>query len=1242
MAKKQIPKRAGRKSAAKKPAAAKPAASKKRATVAQKTPAVTTTTPAKPKQRASRSRSRAATLIDLSRIWDELGILRPIEFRVTLARPDDLLVCDFIFDNLKLDDGKLVRKVATATATLIVEFPPQSFGEQAFLDKTGSDVPNPIPPDEEFQESSKSKAVPPKNVPVSNAESFGSSLPFARIRIAGRSRIAFTMPQNEKELPFTLDAILDAARRWPMRLDSSAAPEPPARGLGVLDDALKDQTFFNKAWLASITTSGDWNRAGEALFGALGARLEAPITAAATDIAAQATAAINSGKREGLNDALKRAMTTAVDELAAKYPALREAKTRHYALAALSLKSTQALTTSSVNDFDISAIDILPFLPVFLSPHQPSPLVTALELPYRVILSPIPVSNWWHAKAPVVHSGRTELWHTRLTHTTNGVGPDPDTKVRAIWSPDYPLETSEILDAVNAVPPKPFRMSLDPLDRQMLVKLMAGFNEKDDLKRTFIPHSSASRRLSLSSLGALLDAAGDWVQLPAGVSLEQWRHLANLGRDHYVRVVYRGSVCHPGNSTSLIKVTERKFEWMNQTKKTGRVALLRQRFFIVVRQPVVVTAGAGHAFQGRNFPFGKVEILTRVTPSLQAPGLPGTLLDDPDGIIYGPSGIPNRACFWPMLDANRNFMFQIAVTDLAGQRQPFAMPLLFVGVEANSKPEVMAEIIKQYNLVAKSPRRTASMGSAAICYAPIKAGSEGDPRLPTSDMTFAVAPVTGIPVMKPQFYPEVERAHVGISAIQRLLQQPDAVTEVEYPQRYKEKGFGAAAGENPGEVFLKTVTPYGLEFGDQVKSDALGALATPSMAIQGLSRVMGPVAAQPPGGGETVEDKLATIIGNSFDPTEFFKGATILGGINLSDLLTVVTSLAGADVPKLLSKQLPDRIEARFNWQTDINDSDPAGLFVPNAGGQTTLAMEGVVSTPIAPPGPATYNAEASIVNFKVNLFGFIIIWFDRLRFLAKGGSKPDVAVDMHPVDTIAFGGPLEFVNTLKDIIPSNGFSDPPSLSITPSGISAGYSLNIPSVAVGIFALEHVSIGAGFSLPFDAKPVEVRFNFCERQRPFSLTVSLLGGGGFFAIGIGTEGVREIEAAIEFGAALSIDLGVASGSVEIKAGVYFHWMQKSVELAGYVRLHGELSVLGLISASLTFNLQLAFLKETGHSVVWGEATLTVEVEVLFFSASVSVQCRREFGGSDGDPRFIELVPDQATWANYCEGFAAEAA
>jgi hypothetical protein len=172
--------------------------------------------------------------------------------------------------------------------------------------------------------------------------------------------------------------------------------------------------------------------------------------------------------------------------------------------------------------------------------------------------------------------------------------------------------------------------------------------------------------------------------------------------------------------------------------------------------------------------------------------------------------------------------------------------------------------------------------------------------------------------------------------------------------------------------------------------------------------------------------------------------------------------------------------------------------------------------------------------------------------------------------------------------------------------------------------------------------MQVRFNFSERQNPFNLTVSLFGGGGFFAIGVGTEGVNEIEAALEFGAAIAIDLGVASGGVEVKAGIYFHWQQDSVELSGYVRLHGELSVLGLISASLTFNLQLSYLKQGNESLVWGEASLVIEVEVLVFSASVEVHCKREFAGSDSDPTFLDLIPDANVWADYCGAYSVEEA
>lgn len=1179
---------------------------------------------------ASRKITRIHPILNLGKVWDEIAARNPLEFRLTLIRPDDLVVCDFVLDNLKLEtDGtpRLIRQNPTAPATLIMELPPQSFGEQAFLDATGPEVQNNPVGKEKFPESAKSIPVDPKNVAKTNAEGHGA-LPFAKIRMAGRSRIAFAMPVNESSLDLTAEAVLDACRRWEMQLDVNAVPEPKSSYRGFF----YDRAQFNKDWLTAVVKSEDWTTALKVLTTALeNPRLARSLKGAARRIGERSAVAINSGKTRGLATGLTRDMLGEIDTLARTFPKLRNEPDRNLALAILSLNSTQVFAASDLEKFDVSAIEYLPFLPILFSPHRPGRTVTALELPYRLILSPVPPASWWHAAQPVVHNGRTELWHTRLTQPAQGAGVDTPTNVRAIWSDDYEYSVSDIVEIVNGE--KPFLMSLDALDRQMLVKLMSGFNEKDPDGRTFTPHTARSQRLMLSALGALLDVEGNWNTLPAKVDLEQWRHLATLGRDFYVRVMYRGYLLPFGHSASLIKVTERKFEDQDASKN-GRVAILRQRFFIVVRERFKEYAGTGHKYGGLNFPFKSVEILTRITPNLRAPK--DSLLSDPLNKIY--AAVPNRACFWPMLSGTQDFVFQLAATDISGERATFAMPLLFVGVEANQNSGVLGNILKRYNAEAAQRRRT-SFGNAPICYAPLKPAAEGDPRLPTSSMTFDASGVTGVSLSKPQFYPEVESAEVGIAAIQRLLQKPDAVVAVTYPEVYKQSGF---AGPNTGEVFLKTLQAFELEFGDQVKNDALGGLASPSMAIQGLSRIMGPVAAKPPINPADIENALAKVINNTFDPADFFKGARILGGVELADLLQVAASLVGTDVPKLLSRQLPDRLEARFDWKTDINQSDPLGLFVPNPdGSQTTLEMHGVISAPVAKPSATTFTANAFLLNFKVNLFGFIIIWFDRLAFNSKSGSKPDVAVDLHPGDqTIEFGGPLEFVNQLRQIIPSNGFADPPSLSVTPSGISAGYSLNLPSIGVGIFTLEHVSLGAAFSLPFDSKPAQVRFNFAERQRPFSLTVSLLGGGGFFAICVSTKGVDEIEAALEFGAAVSINLGVASGGVEIKAGVYFHWKTQSVELAGYVRLHGELSVLGLISASLTFNLQLAYLKENHHSVVWGEATLTIEIEILFFSFDVSVKCRREFGGSESDPKFIDLIPDKPTWASYCEAFAEE--
>ena len=157
------------------------------------------------------------------------------------------------------------------------------------------------------------------------------------------------------------------------------------------------------------------------------------------------------------------------------------------------------------------------------------------------------------------------------------------------------------------------------------------------------------------------------------------------------------------------------------------------------------------------------------------------------------------------------------------------------------------------------------------------------------------------------------------------------------------------------------------------------------------------------------------------------------------------------------------------------------------------------------------------------------------MKFVSLPGRKPDVTAEGVELE---FVGALAFVDTIRRLLPADGFSDPPAITVTPEGIQAGFSLGIPTVGVGVFSLQNLSLSAALSLPFVGKPAGLRFALSSREHPFLVTVTLFGGGGFFALGVSAAGVEEIEASIEFGGNISLNLGVASGGVYVMAGVYF--------------------------------------------------------------------------------------------------------
>jgi len=210
--------------------------------------------------------------------------------------------------------------------------------------------------------------------------------------------------------------------------------------------------------------------------------------------------------------------------------------------------------------------------------------------------------------------------------------------------------------------------------------------------------------------------------------------------------------------------------------------------------------------------------------------------------------------------------------------------------------------------------------------------------------------------------------------------------------------------------------------------------------------------------------------------------------------------------------------------------------------------------------------------------------------------------------------------------------------------IEAGFTLDIPSLSVGIFSLQNISLGAAVTVPFiGSSPARLRFNFCTRENPFLLTVSLIGGGGFFAVGVGLDGLDMLEATFEFGGNFALSLGVASGGVSIMAGIYFKVMKgdksdtpDSTKLAGFVRICGAVEVLGLITVTVESYMELVYGKVGDQSKAYGDATLTVEVSVLFFSKSISLSVHREFAGSD--LTIQDQIGSAAVWNEYINAFA----
>ncbi|MEP7187314.1 MAG: hypothetical protein ABI767_15890, partial [Rhodanobacter sp.] len=831
--------------------------------------------------------------------------------------------------------------------------------------------------------------------------------------------------------------------------------------------------------------------------------------------------------------------------------------------------------------------------------YPPTPGETAIEAPYRLVISPGNEARWIHVNEPAAAADaprHVELWHTRLGNakqvadgTISGDERNAGRRiVRAIWARDRDTMAKD--DWQNPTSPNPvhgnadpFRMSLDPADRHMLVRQSSETLIGD--RGSIDPVPIAARALWLSGLGAWLDLHGAWTTKPysqSGIrSILAWDHVAPLGRDQYVRVVYPGYLYPWGHQAALVKVTERKMK-----DAAPSVAGLYQRKFLVIGERRRTYP------DHHDLPFIEVSIRPLVTPVIdELSETPGDSQDD---------------FFWPRV-AGQPLPFIIDGLDHRGQpvRVP-QMPLLWVA-------ERFQDFAVVDNAYDSDPRRKVATYGQQVAFAPVAKG--GDTVVAVATLAFQGKAAFGTST------PRMTSAEVLIPAVQQL--SPTGPLPIAYHPAYKQHGFNGAA--NSGELWARVLVqgeqqpehatdpmvplPV-LRFGDGAPSgsDRSGGFLTPNVPIRGLSRIVG-----------TVGDD-AGMATQSFDPKTYFKGSSpkLFGLIDLGEVTVTVDS----DLPRIpkiiselvgrveglvedigragealadaiaeadrmaaraadkttdlqaaaqaavnaaadakgpfddLSKQLPKLLariqnngksdatvkllfdEFKGQVQDTVTKLEVVADHLPPYMGTVVRAMANALRTVVletvdlvedmysyvtglaesgalarvrfewkprlaswpdahAPllevkedsllfaieaktgfDGKSSAEAMAEMHDFALHLFPdaeLMTLSFDRFMFKAGTSGKPEVDIVLHDIQ---FKGVLSFVEGIKDLIPLDGFSDPPNLAVTAEGMTAGFTLALPNLALGAFSITNLSLGADVLVPFIGKAVSIGFNFC--------------------------------------------------------------------------------------------------------------------------------------------------------------------
>jgi len=470
------------------------------------------------------------------------------------------------------------------------------------------------------------------------------------------------------------------------------------------------------------------------------------------------------------------------------------------------------------------------------------------------------------------------------------------------------------------------------------------------------------------------------------------------------------------------------------------------------------------------------------------------------------------------------------------------------------------------------------------------------------------------------FRPKLSSFQVGLPELRTLLGQIEEPT-LAFTDDFLDKG-------DVEDLAFRLLAGTDLTVDFVTAADKSGGLVSPRIMADGISREFGPV----------VSDGVRELAAGRVDARKLLADGATLLGFDLRDLVktidkppAIVSDLASGGVPVV-----------RMQWRS-----------MPLHSSRSFIAKPGAVLDLDVESSPSRTITTCTVSNIALSLptpdTELLRLTFGRIVFTQEPGKPPSLDVDGLDME---FLGELRLLQVLQQAVDLGDKG--PKVDASPTGVVATYSLPVPEVSTGSFVMRNIVFRAGVEVPFTGDPVVVTLGFASREQPFNLSVLALGGGGYVQLQIDHSGLRAIEAALEFGATVAVDFLVVVAEVHAIGGIrYTQLPDKTVDLAGYIRIGGSVELLGLVSVSVELLVVLHYEQASNEMV--GRATLVVDIDLTLYSHKVELDSGRWAisGGAlpvagpplaglrleaEGAVR-LAAENDRAVWEQYRKAFAS---